>query len=200
MLKRFRMSRLGHPESRALPVHGFRDGSEEAFSAIYDWFRPPIRSYIASRIADPADQEEITQEIFLKAYRFRSSYNPRFELSTWLWTVARNTVSDWLRKHRPAMGARAPEAGPEFSVEDFPCGRHDAETRMIHRSQRRNLIRLFRHLTRPQRRVLWLRIIHQHSYQEIGRQLGLSLPSVKNLSLRARVKLAEVTGSRPCFA
>lgn len=210
MLKQFRMSRLGNPRPRAARrrdrdegrVAGGANASPDIpFSAVYDRFRFPIRAYIATRITDAADQDELTQEVFLKAFRSRKSYDPAYEFSTWLWTVARNTVSDWLRKRQPAIAALA-TARPdtEVSVEDFPCARHDAEARMIQHSQRRNLLRLFRHLTRPQRRVLWLRIIHQRSYQEIGRQLGLSLPSVKNLSLRAKMKLAQVAGSQPCLA
>ena len=73
---------------------------------------------------------------------------------------------------------------------------------MIRKDERRNMLKLMRSLTRMQKRVLWLRIIHQLSYEEISRNLGMSLSAVKNLAYRAKLSLTEglVAGPVPILA
>src|SRR3954451_5807073 len=93
--------------------------SHDAFAKIYERFRKPLLHFVRSRISDPAVAEEITQEVFLKAYRFRDSYQERYALSTWLWTIARNTVSDHLRGPRPEASS--------VETEELACGRPCAE-------------------------------------------------------------------------
>jgi RNA polymerase sigma-70 factor, ECF subfamily len=155
--------------------------SHEAFSKVYERFRKPLLQFVKMRISDPAIAEELTQEVFLKAYRFRDSYQDRYALSTWLWTIARNTVSDHLR------GPRHESSSVE--TDELACDRPCAERMAIHKEDRRTFLKMLRQLTRPQKRVIWMRVIHQLSYEEISRKLGLSLSAVKNLAHRAKTSL-----------
>lgn len=168
--------------------------SHEAFSKVYQRFSKPLQNYIRSRISDPEIAEELTQEVFLKAYRFRASYQERYALSTWLWTIARNTISDHLR------GKTFEDSG--IPAEELACDRPCAESVVIRKDERRNILRMMRRLTRMQKRVLWMRVIHQLSYEEISRSLGMSLSAVKNLAYRAKLTLTEglVGGPVPVLA
>jgi DNA-directed RNA polymerase specialized sigma24 family protein len=67
----------------------------------------------------------------------------------------------------------------------------------IRKDERRNYIKMMRSLTRMQKRVLWMRVIHQLSYEEISRKLGMSLSAVKNLAYRARISLGVTSFSFP---
>lgn len=156
------------------------------FSEIYKKYRRPILGYVAQRIGDDANTEDLVQEIFLKVFRFRSQYRSEHAFSTWLWTIARNTVIDAVRGRRhgsEVAGGGVPE------LEELACPRANAETLLLERSEKRLLFRFVRRLTRAQRRVLRMAVIDQLPYAEIARRLGLSLSAVKCLTYRSRLAL-----------
>lgn len=173
----------------------FKDGDQKVFSEIYKRFRIPILNRVKLKISDQETAEEITQEIFLKVYRFRESYKEQYAFSTWLWTIARNTIADYLRGIKSAVNGSEHSSGDDFIMpEDLPSVQSSAEAVMIKKSERRHLLKKMRSLTRLQKKVLWMRLIHQHSYSEISKKLGLSLTAVKNLAYRGKNTLVEIFG------
>jgi RNA polymerase sigma-70 factor (ECF subfamily) len=171
-----------------------RTRKDEGFSAIYARFRRPLLSYIRKRITDRHVAEDLVQEVFLKAHRFEAKYEKRYAISTWLWTIAKNTVSDHLR----CVGRWGGEEPIE--PDELPSKARDAEESVIGRDQRRLLLKTLKSLSRPQRRVVWMRFVRQLSYDEIARKLGLSLSAVKSLAYRARISLAVSLGGEISFA
>ena len=153
------------------------DGKEGAqgkglpsFSAIYEKFRKPILHYVRQKLPGQDEDlaEEVTQEVFLKAYRFLPSYQPQYAISTWLWTIARNTVIDWTRSQyaRPLLEDRkysadfaSQDSGSDGGIayEEIPSPSPDAESLMIKKSDRKTLLLWMRALTRKQRMVIKLR-------------------------------------------
>ena len=170
----------------------FRAGDEGAFGVIYLKYRKPILKYVGDRVRDRDAGEDLVQEIFLKVHRFRESYDPKQEFTTWLWSVARNSVTDWQRKRR----LEEPNAE---AAEKLACSRPRADALLELKSKRRVLIKLIRHLTSPQRRVVWMRVVHQLSYEEIARHLDLSISAVKCLAYRSRQIMRQL-GYSPAFA
>lgn len=173
---------------------------DSAFSSIYSRFKKPIFQYVANRITDIQVAEELTQEVFLKVYRFHESYDKQYAFSTWLWSIARNTVYDALRKTK----IRESELGecveaPE-RLDEIPCRRSNAEALLHKKDLRRNLVKLMKPLTQLQKRVLWMRVVHQYSYAEISKQLGLSLAAAKNLAYRAKLTLSQSLDQTPALA
>jgi RNA polymerase sigma-70 factor (ECF subfamily) len=176
-------------------VAEFQAGSEEAFNELYSRYHGPMIKFVGQRIRDEEQCQELVQEIFIKVHRNRGSFDPRYAFSTWLWTIARNTVFDHLRRVRSeAEQAAAGDGGPLPLPEELPCPAPCAETLLHAKSERRRLMKVLKPLTRAQKRVLWLRIVHQRSFQEIAKHLDLSLASVKNLAYRAKAALADETG------
>jgi RNA polymerase sigma-70 factor (ECF subfamily) len=163
----------------------FRRGEEKAFEELYRRYRKPIFQYVIARVPDVENAEDLTQEIFLKIYRFRDSYQENYAFSTWLWAIAKNSVADFLRVRKECL-VSDPEA-----AEEVPCGAQNAESILLKKDRRKKLRRLARGLTRPQRRVLWLHLVHHLSFVEISKRLNLSLTAVKNLAYRARLRLVE---------
>lgn len=160
----------------------FRKFNSGVFDKIYKRFHRPVLKFVRTRISDPEIASDLVQEVFLKLFRFRESYDPKHEFSTWLWTIARNTVTDYLR------GVKG--APLSVSSDDLPSLLKNAEVLLLKKDQRRGVLRLLKKsLTRMQKRVLWLRVIHQLSYEEIANRLDLSLTAVKNLAHRARLNL-----------
>lgn len=170
----------------AAVIEGFMLGEEAAFAKVHSRFRKPILQYVKQRVPHDEAAEEITQEIFLKVHRYRESFDPSYAFSTWLWTIARNTIIDWQRSHSRMNQAKQTAFEDEPSIEEVPCRRPNAERALLTRAKRRVLFTLFKQLSRVQRRVLWMRLIHQASYDEIAEKLDMSLAAVKCALYRAK--------------
>ena len=72
---------------------------DSTFDGVYAHYRRAIWQYFLGKTRSKDVAEELTQDVFLKAYRERESFNLQFKFSVWLWEVARNTATDWFRKN-----------------------------------------------------------------------------------------------------
>jgi RNA polymerase sigma-70 factor (ECF subfamily) len=175
-------------ERDALPLLEFKRGDEQAYALIFKRFWQPLLRFVQSRVPDEETARELTQEAFLKAYRYRDNYETQHAFTTWLWTIARNTVTDHFRS---AQGSSFRSEQAIGSPEELESPLHRADALLERKDERRAVLKMMRSLTRMQKRVLWLRNVHDFSYQEIAARLGLTIASVKNLALRAKAGLSE---------
>ena len=68
---------------------------------IYRAFYPKVRAYVRGRIANHHDAEELVSAVFLKVVQKLDSYDPdKASVSTWVYTITRNTVTDHFRTQR----------------------------------------------------------------------------------------------------
>ncbi|WP_227940382.1 RNA polymerase sigma factor [Alkalihalobacillus deserti] len=67
----------------------------------YERYGDAILKYILVMIQDYQQAEDLTQETFLKAYRFYDSFKHQSSRKTWLFSVARNTTIDYVRRRKP---------------------------------------------------------------------------------------------------
>ena len=75
------------------------DGSQLAFSRLYDEHFDKVYRYIYFRVTNQAEAEDLTQEVFLKALNEIGSYKWRdVPFTSWLFRIARNQVVDYIRK------------------------------------------------------------------------------------------------------
>lgn len=164
----------------------FRAGDASAFERAHRRFYLPILSWLRARMDDGDAAEDLAQEVFFKVLRARQSFEAGARFSTWIWTIARNTWKDWIRKRQNL--AVDFEEGVHEVVE---CTRLDPERTLESKSTRRELRRIYLRLTNLQRRVFWLNVVRELPYSEIAEKLGLSIASVKCLAYRTRLALAE---------
>ena len=69
---------------------------------IYDLYSGKVMGYIAARVQRRADAEDLCADVFEKAYRKRDAFDEsKASISTWIFTITRNTVIDYFRKTRP---------------------------------------------------------------------------------------------------
>ena len=68
---------------------------------VYLQYQAKVRAYVRSKIQDPHDAEDLVSAVFIKVIRNLDSYDPtKASLSTWVYTITRNTVTDHLRTQR----------------------------------------------------------------------------------------------------
>lgn len=174
---------MQYPDVLAL---AFRQGEAQAFSEIHRRFRSPILSFLTYRLGSAQNAEEVTQEVFLKAFRFRSSYDPRYPLSAWLWTITRNTLTDWQRRSVENRGGSCAE---HSEIDEIASEALSAEELVASKDEKRRLRKILRQLPRLQRRVITMRYLRLVPYQEIATRLGVSLSAAKCAAYRARMTI-----------
>jgi RNA polymerase sigma factor (sigma-70 family) len=169
-------------------VAAFRAGSEEAFSAIHDRYRPRLFAYARQMLAGSRqDAEDACQDVFVRAYRGLRTSNRQLALRAWLYRVAHNRCIDELR--------RPPVPGPELL--ELSRGHLDDPFAIAEqRDELRRLIADVRRLPEQQRSALLMRELSDMSYAELAVALDVTIPAVKSLLVRARIGLARAAEAR----
>ena len=82
-------------------VASYRDlGQREALDELTKRHLGPVRAMIYPMVLDGTLADDLTQEVFLRAFRALASFNGRLRFSTWLYRVAMNTAHGFLAGHR----------------------------------------------------------------------------------------------------
>lgn len=77
-----------------------KDGNMDAFNVLFNRYRKPIFAYIYQLIGDYGDVEGITQEAFIRVFRYLDTYKYPKKFSTWFYTIVRNLCIDKIKKIR----------------------------------------------------------------------------------------------------
>jgi len=159
-----------------------------AFADLYRLYEPQLSRYVAFRVTGTQDAEDITNTIFEKAFAAIGRYQPSpAQFSTWLYTIAQNTIIDHYRKRRLPQVDDAeallfavtdPDEGPEGSV--------------LADERRRFLQQAVMQLTPEQRQVVGCRFFFNLPVHEIAQMMGKTEGAVKALQFRALERLRRV--------
>lgn len=137
------------------------------------------------------DAQDVTQEAFLRAFRFFDGYQGG-NMRAWLLTIVRNTCYTWLHRNRP------PESSVEFDEEihsEESSGSADPEIQVLANADKETVRRALEELPEIFREVLVLREIEGMSYKEIADVASISLGTVMSRLARARTRLRESLGA-----
>jgi RNA polymerase sigma factor (sigma-70 family) len=167
----------------------FRAGNEDAFRVIHDRYRQRVFAYTRQMLsASSADAEDAVQEIFVRAYAGLRASDRELALRAWLYRIAHNRCIDELRR---------PQAVASDDIETLAHSSvADPAARVEQRDALRRLIGDIRRLPEQQRSALLMRELGGVTYAEISEALGVSVPAVKSLLVRARVSLAQASEAR----
>ena len=158
-------------------------GHPVAFPDLFRKHQRMVYQFLLVRTACPADAEELTQETFLRAWRHRNTFDPRFRWSTWVLTIARRLAVNRLRGRRPEC--------PEEDLEQLVGPASEPAQLLVDQEQKDNLWALAARVLKPeQRSALWLRYSEDLSIEEIAPILGKRPGAIRVLLHRARQTLA----------
>ncbi|MDR1331126.1 MAG: RNA polymerase sigma factor [Tannerella sp.] len=167
------------------------EGRTEYFSTLADRYGKPVFSLIVRMVENREDAEELTQDVFMKAYRSLHTFRGNSSFSTWLYRIACNTAISAVRKQRVEW-LPIDEASIADTTDD------DAESMMSLLSGEERLERLQKALAQlptGDRALIMLFYMQEQTVDEISAITHLSLPNVKTRLHRIRKKLlALMTG------
>lgn len=172
----------------------FQRGDEEAFAALVRRFQDRIVSLAYRYLGSAADAEDLAQEVFLRVYRAKESYEPSARFSTWIYRIASNTSLNHLRGRK----ARRKVSGAMPSTDDGDpaagAADPDAEApgdRLEKDELARVLRRIVDDLPDRQRIAILLNKYEGLGYEDVAAAMDLSVMAVKSLLTRARVNIKE---------
>lgn len=162
-------------------------GSREHFELLYEAYFPRVYRFALKRLRDPAEAEDVAQEVFFTAFKVLDSYQGTAPLLVWIFGITRNTVNRRFRKKRPRTESLdAPEAR-EIAGGHAPVDRSVDARRMLRLCEEA----IEHDLTPLQRRIFHLKHLRQQSIRTIAHALGKSEDAIKANLYRMRTALAE---------
>lgn len=161
-----------------------QSGDGEAFGQLYEAYLDRVYRFIFFRVTDAQVAEDLTSQVFLKAWENLSRYHPHGPFLAWLYAIARNTVIDnyRTRKTTVSLDEAAPIAAQDEKLDDHLQFQYEMQS----------LQAAMRHLTREQQEVITLKFIAEYDTAQIAKQMGKSEGAVRALQMRALQALARV--------
>jgi len=155
----------------------------ETFEQLFNEYYDRIFVYISFRVKNQQDVEDLTAEVFLKA--FANPYNPEIaRFSTYVYTIASNVLKNYYRssaKIRDVFSGEEPDGS-------FP-DETDALGELITREEYAGLKKALAALPERQYDVMYRRYYLEQPFREIGAALGISEDNSKKIHRRALEKL-----------
>lgn len=162
-------------------MYHISQGDKVAFHTIYKRHGGHLLGYARSFLKRTETAEEITQDIWCKVIRLAPSYKGSGNFVAWIYTLTRNACLNQLRSQSKLQFQE--DAGAK-EVSDA-----DTEKEFLQKMDLSKLKEAILQLPDQQRISLLLFCVEDMSYDEIARELDLSLSSVKSLIFRARQTL-----------
>ena len=160
-------------------------GDRQAFGELLRAYQAPVYGYLVRCGVPPASRDDVFQEIFVKIHLAAASYQPSRPLRPWLFTIAANSVRNHLRDEGRRRDAGVGDRGHEPSHDQSPEALVQIQETLAW------LERALPALPLAQREVLLLGTVGGLRLQDIATSLDIPLNTVKTLTRRARMSLAE---------
>ena len=128
-----------------------------------------VYHYLYSRCKDEELSKDLTQETFLKAYESMERFDGSCKISTWLCQIAKHL----LYRHWAKAGRQIP-GSPEELAQNEPVARENTEQQVFTRIELIDCLKELQKLPEQLREVMYLRVMSDLSYREIGEIMGKS--------------------------
>ncbi len=161
------------------------EGDDTAFAHLFNRYRDAIRQLLVQRTGSADDADDLLQETFIKVYLHLDRYNAAYSFGQWVYTIARNTFIDYVRRRSEELPIDERFSAPASSAPN-------PEESVIHSQQHAQIERYLSMLPPHYGRLIALRLFDEYSYEEIAEQLSLPLGTVKTRIHRAREQLCRL--------
>lgn len=172
-------------------IKRIKEGDITSFHEIVELYKKKIY-YIAYDICgDHHEAEDISQEVFIKVFRFINSFRADAKFSTWIYQITVNTAIDTLRRYKKKQismeTARMDSLPPDSSA--IGACITDPESHTVRNRLRQRLMQALPGLSKKERTIFVMRYFNEFKPLEIANMLEISINSVKTMLLRAKKKL-----------
>lgn len=170
-------------------VRSAKNGDTEAYESLARFYWAPIYRMVYHRVRSQMDAEDITQDVFIRAFKRISRLDEVSKFQPWLYAIAINRVRDYMRKKRllKLMGFSTPNEGNH--IEQLRASRsQDPFGKVIRKDFWIEVERFLGKLSRAEREVFIMRFMDQLSISEIAEVMGKGPSTIKTHLYRALKK------------
>jgi RNA polymerase sigma-70 factor, ECF subfamily len=170
-------------------------GDQSAFEYLVQKYRRPMVSFMYRMARNTSAAEDLAQEVFLRVYRSRESYEASAKFTTWLYRIATNLAVNHARdtRHeRPEVQVSLDEPDEDTgNTIELPDGTLNAEQEMVRRERMLAIRKKVEALPEQQRLAVIMHKYQQMDYKQIAEVLKRSESATKSLLFRAYETLRE---------
>lgn len=178
-------------------VSELQAGSEEAFDWLVTYYHAPVYSLVYRMLSDPNDAADVTQEVFLKAFKGIRGFRRGSSLKTWLYRIAvRQALNQrrwWVRhaKQLTSMDAEVPGADGARQPQEFESADATPFEQLASLEIQALVQQALGGVPEVFRSAVILRDLEGLSYEEVAEVLEVSIGTVKSRIVRGRRALRE---------
>jgi RNA polymerase sigma-70 factor (ECF subfamily) len=174
-----------------------KEGDGASFGVLLDKHRSPVVHFLYRMVQNHAVAEELAQEVFLRVYRSRSTYEPTARFTTWLFRIATHLALNALRDGKnERLQERLDDDTGDTPVRQVSDHRPSVEQSMVYQAKLDEVRRAIAALPEKQRAAVLMHKYEEMEYTQIARVLSCSESAVKSLLFRAyetlRARLAHM--------
>lgn len=174
-----------------------KGGDGASFAVLLDKHRSSVVHFLYRMIQNQAVAEELAQEVFLRVYRSRATYEATAKFTTWLFRIATHLALNSLRdgKHE-RIQERLDEHSSDIPIRQVSDTRPSVEQSMVYQAKLAEIRRAIAMLPEKQRAAVLMHKYEEMEYTQIAKVLNCSESAVKSLLFRAyetlRARLAHM--------
>ena len=174
-----------------------KDGDGASFGLLLEKHRSAVIHFLYRMVQNHAIAEELAQEVFLRVYRSRATYEPTAKFTTWLFRIATHLALNWLRDGKSERGQEyLDEKSDDMPVREVSDRRPSIEQDLVYEVRIEEIRHAIAGLPDKQRAAVLMHKYEEMEYSQIAKVLSCSESAVKSLLFRAyetlRTRLAHM--------
>jgi RNA polymerase sigma-70 factor, ECF subfamily len=163
-----------------------RAGDDTSFGLLLERHRGPVVHFLYRMVQNQAVSEELAQEVFLRVYRSRETYEPTAKFTTWLFRIATHVALNSIRDRKKEKGHESLDEEMLDGLERQVADRQPTvEQQMVHEVKRREVRQAIEALPAKQRAAVLMHKYEGLDYAQIASVLDCSESALKSLLFRA---------------
>ncbi|MDP9172809.1 MAG: sigma-70 family RNA polymerase sigma factor [Planctomycetota bacterium] len=170
---------------------------KQAFSLIYERYSGSVLSYLYRMLGNIEDVEAIAQEVFLRAFRFRSTYRYPQRLSTWLFTITRNLAINQARRKKRSPVRNITELnleGMDISGDPYQVAARATDD-VEKQEEIARVLKALDDLPTDQKEVIVLGVFQDLSYGEMEEITGTKAVTLRSRMFHGLRRLGKLVGA-----
>lgn len=169
------------------------NGDANSFQKLMDRYFDIIYYTILKMVYSKKEAEELTLEVFSKAFQNLSSYSEKYAFSTWLFSIATNRGIDYIRRKKANTVTIEEESKDDYETVVLASDSQQHPDELLIKQQKAGELRSLVDELKPfWHDLIEMRYYKELSYEEIAAQLDMPMGTVKNQLHRAKRKLSKL--------
>lgn len=163
-----------------------QEGDDSSFALLLEKYRNPVIHFLYRMVQNQAIAEELAQEVFLRVYRSRASYEPTARFTTWLFRITTHLALNHIRDRRKHQLLTPIDSPSEtFTSIQLADKELTSEQRLLMQARLAEVRRAIEQLPEKQRSAVLMHKYQEMDYSQIAGALSCSESAVKSLLFRA---------------